>query len=175
MGEMINTLMEETKVNNLEKFKKYLDDNSDLKDLTSDVQYTYATTLNVFTESDSGVMQVNPSTLLEDMGYMSSTQMEAMSMSGSMGGMGTDVWSEMIDNEELIDKQYDVIAGRLPEKYNEVVLVVDKNNEINDYVLYSLGLLDPSSLNGIVRLPWQERTYPLTANSTFTPMMSFLT
>lgn len=88
-------------------------------------------------------MQVNPSTLLEDMGYMSSTQMEAMSMSGSMGGMmgmGTDVWSEMIDNEELIDKQYDVIAGRLPEKYNEVVLVVDKNNEINDYVLYSLGL-----------------------------------
>ena len=87
MGEMINTLMEETKVNNLEKFKKYLDDNSDLKDLTSDVQYTYATTLNVFTESDSGVMQVNPSTLLEDMGYMSSTQMEAMSMSGSMGGM----------------------------------------------------------------------------------------
>lgn len=154
MGEMINTLMEETKVNNLEKFKKYLDDNSDLKDLTSDVQYTYATTLNVFTESDSGVMQVNPSTLLEDMGYMSSTQMEAMSTSGSMGGMmgmGTDVWSEMIDNEELIDKQYDVIAGRLPEKYNEVVLVVDKNNEINDYVLYSLGLLDPSSLNGIVR------------------------
>lgn len=154
MGEMINTLMEETKVNNLEKFKKYLDDNSDLKDLTSDVQYTYATTLNVFTESDSGVMQVNPSTLLEDMGYMSSTQTEAMSMGGSMGsmmGMGTNVWSEMIDNEELIDKQYDVIAGRLPEKYNEVVLVVDKNNEINDYVLYSLGLLDPSSLNGIVR------------------------
>ena len=45
-------------------------------------------------------------------------------------GMGTNVWSEMIDNEELIDKQYDVIAGRLPEKYNEVVLVVDKNNEI---------------------------------------------
>ena len=154
MGEMINTLMEETKVNNLEKFKKYLDENSDLKDLTSDVQYTYATTLNVFTEDDDGVKQVNPSTLLEDMGYMSSTQTEAMSMSGSMGGMmgmGTDVWSEMIDNEDLISKQYDVIAGRLPEKYNEVVLVVDKNNEINDYVLYSLGLLDPSSLNGIVR------------------------
>lgn len=154
MGEMINTLMEETKVNNLEKFKKYLDENSDLKDLTSDVQYTYATTLNVFTEGDDGVKQVNPSTLLEDMGYMSSTQTEAMSTSSSMGGMmgmGTDVWSEMIDNEDLISKQYDVIAGRLPEKYNEVVLVVDKNNEINDYVLYSLGLLDPSSLNGIVR------------------------
>ena len=154
MGEMINTLMEETKVNNLEKFKKYLDENSDLKGLTSDVQYTYATTLNVFTEGDDGVKQVNPSTLLEDMGYMSSTQTEAMSMSSSMGGMmgmGTDVWSEMIDNEDLISKQYDVIAGRLPEKYNEVVLVVDKNNEINDYVLYSLGLLDPSSLNGIVR------------------------
>lgn len=70
-------------------------------------------------------MQVNPSTLLEDMGYMSSTQMEAMSMSGSMGGMmgmGTDVWSEMIDNEELIDKQYDVIAGRLPESITKLCL-----------------------------------------------------
>lgn len=153
MGEMINTLMAETKVNNLEKFKEYLDENEDIKKLTSDVQYGYSTTLNVFTENDNGVMQVNPSTLLEDMGYMSSTQTEAMSTMGSMGmmGMGSDVWTEMIDNDDLIDTQYDVIAGRLPEKYNEVVLVIDKNNELNDYYLYSLGLLDPKDLNGIVK------------------------
>lgn len=153
MGEMINTLMAETKVNNLEKFKEYLDENDDIKKLTSDVQYGYATTLNVFTENDNGVMQVNPSTLLEDMGYMSSTQTEAMSSMSSMGmmGMGSDVWTEMIDNDEIIDTQYDVIAGRLPEKYNEVVLVIDKNNELNDYYLYSLGLLDPKDLNGIVK------------------------
>ncbi len=153
MGEMINTLMEETKVNNLSKFKEYLDGNDKMQELTSDIQYGYATTLNVFrADTENGVLQVNPSTLLNDMGYMSDTQSEAMtSMGGGMMGMGTDVWSEMIDNEELISAQYDVIAGKLPEKYDEVVLVVDKNNEINDYVLYSLGLLDPSELNGIVR------------------------
>lgn len=151
MGDMINTLMEETKVNNLSKFKEYLDGSDELKDLTSDVQYGYSTTLNVFKEdTENGVTQVNPSTVLTDMGYMSDTQMSAMSTMGSMS-MGTDVWSEMIDNDEIINTQYDVIAGRLPESYNEVVLVVDKNNEINDYVLYSLGILDSSELNGIMQ------------------------
>ena len=77
-------------------------------------------------------MQVNPSTLLEDMGYMSSTQMEAMSMSGSMGGMmgmGTDVWSVLKhDNEELIDKQYDVTCDCLFSAIMKLCLEADKNN-----------------------------------------------
>lgn len=151
MGEMINTLMQETKVNNLSKFKEYLDENDKIQELTSDIQYGYSTTLNVFkADTENGVEQVNPSTLLTDMGYMSEDQMSGMAAMGSMG-MNTDVWSEMIDNDELIETQYDVIAGRLPEKYNEVVLVVDKNNEINDYVLYSLGILDSGELKGIVK------------------------
>ena len=152
MSEMINTLMQETKVNNLERFKNFLDENKEMQSLTNDIKYNYATTLNVFaSDTENGVYQVNPSQVLLDMGYLSDTQMMGMSVSSSMGMGSMDVWTEMIDNEDLIDAQYDIIAGRMPEKYSEVVLIVDKHNEINDYILYSLGLMDSSELNGIVR------------------------
>jgi len=148
MGEMINTFMQETKVNNLSKFKEFLDDNDKIKDLTTDVQYGYSTTLNVFrADTENGVYQVNPSTLMTDMGLYSETQIAAMS---SMGN-NMNAWTEMIDNRELIESQYDIIAGKYPENYNEVVLIVDKNNEINDYVLYSLGILDSAELKGIMK------------------------
>ena len=60
--------------------------------------------------------------------------------------MNTDVWTEMLDNQELLHSQYDLVAGAWPENYNEVVLIVDENNRINDYVLYSLGLKDQDEL-----------------------------
>ena len=150
MGDMINTLMQETKVNNLEKFKEFLDNSKEIEKYTTDVKYGYATQLNVFkADTSDGAYQVNPSQVLLDMGYISETQMMGMSMGNMMGG--TDVWTEMIDNDDLMKTQYDVVAGRMPDKYNEVVLIIDKNNEINDYVLYSLGIMDSSELNGIVR------------------------
>ena len=150
MSTMINTLMSETKVNNLKDFKVFIDNNEEIKDLVSDIKYGYSTTLNVFrTDTDEDYMQVNPSQLLLNMGYINSTQMAGMSMGGSMM-MGTDVWTELLDNDELNDSQYDILAGRMPEKMNEVVFIVDENNESNDYVLYSLGILDPTQLNGIV-------------------------
>ena len=151
MSGMINTLMQETKINNLEKFKTFLDDNKEIKTLTTDVKYGYSTTLNVFkADTSEGAYQVNPSQVLMDMGYLSETQKMGMSMGGSsMNGM--DVWTEMIDNEELLASQYDIIAGRMPEKYNEVVLIIDQHNEINDYILYSLGIMDASELDGIIR------------------------
>ena len=152
MAQMINTLMQETKVNDLEKFKTFLDNNDEIKKLTTDIKYSYATKLNVFkADTSDGVYQVNPSQVLLDMGYLSDTQMMGMSMGGSMGMGSMDVWSEMLDNDDLIKAQYDVVAGHMPENYNEVVLIVDKHNEINDYILYSLGLLDSTEINGIVR------------------------
>ena len=149
MSTMIEKLLEETKVNNLEDFKKFLDENEKLEKLTTDIQYAYSTPMNIYrADTENGVTQVNPSTLLSDMGTYSEEQLSSMS---ALGMGSADVWAEMIDNDELIEKQYDVIAGKLPEEYNEVVLVVDKYNEINDYVLYSLGILDSSELNGIMR------------------------
>ncbi|MBQ7726926.1 MAG: ABC transporter permease, partial [Clostridia bacterium] len=55
------------------------------------------------------------------------------------------------ENEELLNKQYTVLAGKMPEKYNEIVLVVDKNNQISDYTLYSLGLKDPAELEEMMK------------------------
>ena len=64
----------------------------------------------------------------------------------SMTMSNTDVWEEMLDNEELLHSQYDLLAGSWPKEYNEVVLIVDENNEISDYTLYSLGLKDQKEL-----------------------------
>ena len=64
----------------------------------------------------------------------------------SMSMSNTDVWEEMIDNEELLHSQYDILAGKWPEAYNEVVLIVDGNNQISDYTLYTLGLKDQKEL-----------------------------
>ena len=157
MGKLINSYMNETKVNNLEKFKSFLDDNNEIKDYVTSIQYSYSTTPYIYNKDTSkGVEQVNPSTIGEYMGMgesfsMSATMESASGMTSSMfGGQGTNIFGEMIDNDELIKKQYDLLAGKFPESYDEVVLVVDKNNEIHDYVLYTLGWLDKKPLENIV-------------------------
>ena len=74
---------------------------------------------------------------------------------GSMSSLmstssGLSIWQEMIDNDELMSEQYDVIAGRWPSSYDEVVLVVDKNNEVNDVFLYALGFKDSEELKDMM-------------------------
>ena len=157
MGKLINSYMQETKINDLEKFKKFLDGNKDIEKYVTSIQYSYSTKPYIYNKDTSkGVEQVNPSTLGEYMGmgesFSMSSQLESVSgMSGSMfGGQNTNIFGEMIDNDELIKKQYDLLAGKFPEKFDEVVLVVDKNNEIHDYVLYTLGWLDKKPLENIV-------------------------
>ena len=66
-------------------------------------------------------------------------------MGGGMFG-SYEIWEEMLDNDLLLKSQYDLLAGKWPRKFNEVVLIVDKDNRISDYTLYSLGLLDPEDL-----------------------------
>ena len=157
MGKLINSYMQETKINDLEKFKKFLDGNKDIEKYVTSIQYSYSTKPYIYNKDTSkGVEQVNPSTLGDYMGmgesFSMSSQLESVSgMSGNMfGGQNTNIFGEMIDNDELIKKQYDLLAGKFPEKFDEVVLVVDKNNEIHDYVLYTLGWLDKKPLENIV-------------------------
>ena len=140
---MINAFISEATSNNLDNFKKYIDDNSEeFKKCCNDYKFNYSTTLNIYrADTDDGIIKVNPSTMMDDM--MSSAGGSGMDMS-SMASMATatSVWMELIGDERLMDSQYDVIAGRMPEKYNEVVLIVDGNNEINQLVVYALGLKD---------------------------------
>ena len=77
------------------------------------------------------------------------TEADMNNRASALGG-GTNVWKEIIDNDSLFDSQFDVIAGRKPTAYNEVVIAVSENNEISDYTLYSLGLLDINELKQMV-------------------------
>ncbi len=78
--------------------------------------------------TDEGAIQVNPSTTFQKLGMTESSDESMYMMGNSM-----DVWAEMMDNDELLKSQYDVISGKWPEKYNEVMLIVNENNEISDY------------------------------------------
>lgn len=149
ISEMLNSMMSQVQVNNLADFKKYIEDeNNGFDELVSDVQYGYSTTLNIYKEDTTeGIVQVNPSTVLDSvgMGQLSGLSGSSM-MSSSMMGGSWDVWSQLIGNQTLLESQYDVIAGRWPSAYNEIVLIVDENNEISDYALYALGLKDQNEV-----------------------------
>ena len=145
ISEMLNSMISQVQVNNLADFKKFIEDeNNGFGELVSDIQYGYSTTLNIYKEDTSdGIVQVNPSTVLDTIGMGQLAGMSGSSMMGSsMMGGSWDVWSELIGNQTLLESQYDVIAGRWPSAYNEIVLIVDENNEISDYALYALGLKD---------------------------------
>ena len=148
MSELLNVMTSSLSQNNLTAFKQFLDGGkSGIEELTSGVQYKYSTTLNVYkADTSNSVTQVNPNKIMETLGFaqMANPGM-AIGMTNSQMN-STDVWQELLDNKELLNKQYDVLKGRMPEKYNEVVIIADKNNEINDFTIYSLGLKDASVL-----------------------------
>ena len=150
ISEILNSLMSQVQVNNLADFKKFLEDrNNGFDEFVSDIQYGYSTTLNIYKEDTSdGIVQVNPSTVLDTigMGQLSGMSGSSMMSSSMMGGGSWDVWSELIGNRTLLESQYDVIAGRWPNAYNEIVLIVDENNEISDYALYALGIKDQNEV-----------------------------
>lgn len=142
MGDMFTTVTKEVKRNNLKDLKKYLETDSNIKDYTSSIEYTYNVQMNVYKNDTSKIVQVNPTTVLDAIGMSASGISSAYSSFMS----SYDVFYEILNNDELNKKTYDVIEGRWPQKYNEVVLLVDKNNQISDYSLYSLGILDQDHL-----------------------------
>ena len=149
MGDMLSTLSTKMKTNNLEEFKRYIEnENSTIKDNANAIQYSYNLDLNLYKEDTSnGIVRVNPSTVMSSIGMAPEEETESSNSSMFAVSFGkSDVWTEMLDNKELINSQYDVLAGKMPEKYNEVVLMVDENNEVSDYTLYSLGLKDQKEL-----------------------------
>ena len=138
VNDMLSTISTKIQSNNLEEFKKYLDDeNSEIKNYINAVQYSYNLDLNIYKADEDEVVQVNPSQIFSKLGM---GDMENMMFAE------TDVWQELLDNQELLEAQYDVLAGKWPENYNEVVLIVDENNEIYDYTLYALGILNQDEL-----------------------------
>ncbi len=139
MSKMITTLMASVSNNDLNKFKAYIDENYDsISGYVNDIVYSYNINLNLYDADYSDeIIQVNPVTFLyEALGVNNEMADET---AGSML-MSMQIWTQLLENQDLLNSQYDVLAGTWPTSMNEVVLVVDENNEITDYTLYALGL-----------------------------------
>lgn len=123
--------------NNLAKFKEYLESDAGepIREYTNAIQYSYPLDLQVYkSDALNKIIKINPSPMLKED--------QSQDMMNAVGFSSNQIWTEMIDNEDLLKSQYDVIAGRWSQSYNEVLVVVDENNEISDMVLYALGLKD---------------------------------
>jgi putative ABC transport system permease protein len=132
-----------TTKNDLEHLKSYLEssEGESIVGLTNSIQYGYDLDLQIYkSDTSGGILQLNPSSISQ------SGTVSGMASMNNSGVVSSDIWTEMIGNNEVLSSQYDVIAGSWPAGKNEVVLVLDKNNEISDTALYSLGILDQSEL-----------------------------
>lgn len=138
MVDMISLMTSKISTNNLEKFKEFLDSNNEIKDYVNEIKYSYNVPMNVYKNDTETVTKVNPSPVFDKLGM------------GSNFTMTTDIWQQLMENKEYLESQYEVIAGDWPKNYNEIVLIVDRNNGLNDYALYSLGIKDQTELDDIL-------------------------
>ena len=143
IADTLSLMSSKASSNNLQAFKKYIEsDKSTIKDYTTAIGYEYNLNLQLYkSDISKEIVKVNPNTVLESMGLQSNGSASKLVLG--------DVWSEMFSNDEINNKMYDVVSGRMPEKYNEVVLLVDENNKISDYVLYALGIKNQKELESL--------------------------
>ncbi len=155
MTDLINMMTSKMNTNNLEVFKKFLDNKkSNINDYTTAIQYSYNFDMQLYnSDTSNSITRVNPVTIFDSFGVEGMDSMfELQSQFGNSSMMmNTNIFEELLDNKELIKTQYDVLSGRLPDKYNEVVLILNKNNEISDYALYALGIKDQKELAGMFK------------------------
>ena len=135
MTNMMDMMFTGTTTNDLSAFRAFIDSGeSGLEKLTSEIRYLYSTPLNIYkADISNGVYQVNPSQVFTSLGIGNQNGAIASQM---------DVWAQIPQDQELLQSQYEVLSGRLPTAWNEVVLIVDENDQITDFTLYSLGILD---------------------------------
>ncbi len=168
MTEMMSTMINGISANNLELFKKHIESNDEFDKYSSEIEYGYATPLNIYTIDGE---HINPNQIFNTIfSSMGAGEVDNNGMSAMSSPMmtNTEVWHQIFDDNEILENQYDVIAGRLPKKYNEVVVVVNKNNQISDYTLYSLGLKDSDELKEMVEKAKKGEKIEATENSSYT-------
>lgn len=144
---MLSDMFASVKSNDMASFKDYVDrEIAGREDEVSAVQYDYGITPLVYrADASGGAVRLSPNA-------MSSAMMGGASATATAGaGMGNaTAFSEMIDNPDLLDEQYDVVAGRWASAADECVLVLSGGGQVSDYTLYSIGVLDPAKLDAMV-------------------------
>ena len=172
--------------NDLRSFKAYLEDRmsdtsaeNSLRNAISGIQYTYDTDLLVYTENVDGTIlrsdsrELMQDLLLEYFGLDMSSMLglsEEYGITNSMSSLSSlspaassmILWQEMLPGEDgklvspLLESQYEVVYGSWPTEYNEIVLVLDENNEIDDMALYALGLKSEEEIDAIMEAAIQQ-------------------
>ncbi len=159
LGDMFTMMYQETNVNDLKSFKEFLEDEeSGVKENTTNIEYSYGITLQVFADDTENIKQVNPSNVMDEIGFGAvSGMMDLTSLMSSSSAGTTNVFQELTDSQTMFDAKYELIAGEIPDNYDEAVLIVDKYNEVTDYTLYSLGLREIDDLREAVRDMMQKK------------------
>ena len=144
----VKDMFASVKSNDMTSFKAWLDDGGDGIDKeVNAIQYGYGVTPVVYRSSkgDEKPVRLVPNAMTEAMSGGASSAATV-----SMESMGTSVFNEMIDDQSLLDSQYDVVAGHWPTSANEAVMVLSSRGTVGDYTLYSIGALDIDELNDLV-------------------------
>ncbi|MEG0365908.1 MAG: FtsX-like permease family protein, partial [Coprobacillus sp.] len=148
VSQMITNMFSKIGSNDLTSLKEYLDSGkSDIEKYTNSLEYTYNVAPQIYSNNTSKIRQVHPDKSFSSLGFGSSAG--GNSMMSSM--MSTDTFYQMPSNPNLYQEQYDMKAGKWPENYNECVLVLTKNGNINDFMLYTLGLRDFDELDQMIQ------------------------
>lgn len=144
----VKDMFASVKSNDMTSFKAWLDDGGDGIDKeVNAIQYGYGVTPVVYRagKGDEKPVRLVPNAMTEAMSGGASSAATV-----SMESMGTSVFNEMIDDQSLLDSQYDVVAGHWPTSANEAVMVLSSRGTVGDYTLYSIGALDINELNDLV-------------------------
>ena len=147
--DMVTGVADGANENDMRAIKAWLDsDSSGVDEVSTAIEYVYDVPLNIYSsDTATGPVQVNPATVMDALGFsIGETQGEMLTSMGS----SYDVFTELLPNRDTWERDYDVVAGRMPESWDEIVLYVDKEGRISDYTLYALGLLDQSELRGMM-------------------------
>ncbi|MCR4876133.1 MAG: ABC transporter ATP-binding protein/permease [Clostridiales bacterium] len=153
LTQMMSSWMSGITENDLGPFKAWLESpETGMDQYVSGISYEYDTPLLLYRTDLEAPLQVNPSTVMEATGMTdminifpgTGTGIQETMMNTTMRRLN--VFSELLDNEELLRSQYTVVTGRFPRAKDEVVILLNSRNELSDYCLYSLGLRDQSEL-----------------------------
>ena len=139
---MISEMFSQIGSNDLGAFKRYLETNYDeIGHTVNDIKYLYGVKPRIYAaDTSEEILQVNPGTLFQKL--TGNAMMSAY--------MDSDIFQEMISNTELLDSQYDVLRGRWPKRWDEMVVVLQDPNQITDYMAYTLGLKDMDKLDEMI-------------------------
>lgn len=165
MYDMFNTLNSSAKqINNMAKFKEFIDGNDELKEHANAISYGYDIQMPIFTKDDTGkILKSDFNEMYMNALGMGSVQNDANAMMGASGTSsmmdmwGVNIWEELLPSDDgkdinpLIYDQYELVEGKWPENYDEVVVVLSCDNEIADMVTYALGLKSADGFSSILK------------------------